>query len=166
MNPTTTIRTRTATRSSATAAAPSPGAGSAVLILRLARLSGHRLGQALAAVGMRGPEFAVLHHLEEAGPLSQQQIGRALRVHPSNLVALLDQLEDAGLILRERDPADRRRHVVELSRAGQRQLIRAQAAAAEAERELLAPLTPAERKRFRTQLERLTANACGGGFSC
>src|SRR6266576_501559 len=122
--------------------AEKPGAtGSAVLILRLARATGYRLAEALAALDMRNHEFTVLHHLQQAGPLSQQELGSALRINPSNLVGLLDALEGDGLIVRPRDPADRRRHVVELTGAGQRRLTHAKRAVEAAEQDLLAPLS-------------------------
>ena len=75
-----------------------------LLIVRLARMAGYRLGEALAAMEMRTHEFAVLNHLAESGPLSQQELGRALRINPSNLVGLLDLLEADGLLVRARDP--------------------------------------------------------------
>ena len=71
--------------------------GHAMLIFRLARVTGYRLTQALASIGMRTNEFAVLHHLHQAGPLSQQELGGALRINPSNLVGLLDTLEPFDL---------------------------------------------------------------------
>src|SRR6058998_2881808 len=119
-------------------------AGSTVLIFRLARMSGYRLGEALAALEMRTHEFAVLHHLQQAGPLSQQELGSALRINPSNLVGLLDALEGDGLVVRPRDPADRRRHLVELTAEGQRRLAEAKRVVAAAELDLLAPLTEVE----------------------
>ncbi len=135
--------------------------GSTVLIFRLARMSGYRLGEALAALEMRTHEFAVLHHLHQAGPLSQQELGSALRINPSNLVGMLDALESDGLIVRPRDPADRRRHLVELTPAGQRRLVQAKRAVEAAEQDLLAPLSGAEREQFRRILERLASHACG-----
>ena len=132
-----------------------------LLILRLARASGRRLAQALDGLGMRGHEFAVLHQLSESGPLSQQQLGEGLRIHPSNLVGLLDTLEADGLIARARDPADRRRHLVELTARGRDRLERAQQAALAAERDLLEPLSPAEREQLYVYLRRLAANSCG-----
>lgn len=137
-------------------------AGWGVLIFRLARLTGHRLSEALTALDMHTHEFAVLHHLEQAGPLSQQALGAALRINPSNLVGLLDALEADGLVLRPRDPTDRRRHLVELTAAGRQRLGRAKQAAVAAEQELLAPLTDREQKAFQDMLERLATHACGG----
>ncbi len=138
-------------------------AGCALLIFRLARMTGYRLGEALAALEMRTPEFAALQHLHQAGPLSQQELGSALRINPSNLVGLLDALEADGLVVRPRDPTDRRRHLVELTAAGQRRLARAKRAVAAAEQELLAPLTETERQQLHGVLERLATHACAGG---
>jgi len=141
----------------------SGGAGSTVLIFRLARVSGYRLGKALAALEMRTHEFAVLHHLHQAGPLSQHELGSELRINPSNLVGVLDALEADGLIVRPRDPADRRRHLVELTPVGQRRLVHAKHAVEAAEQDLLAPLSKSEREQFQRTLERLASHACGGG---
>src|SRR3954468_23027405 len=128
-----------------TAAKPNPQetgtAGWTLLAMRLARVAGYRVGHALEELGMRTHEFAVLHYLRDAGALSQQDLGRALRINPSNLVALLDALQADGLIVRARDPEDRRRHLVGLTQDGNRRLERARQAAEDAERELLAPLS-------------------------
>jgi DNA-binding MarR family transcriptional regulator len=137
--------------------------GSALLIFRLARATGYRLAEALAALDMRTHEFAVLHHLKAAGPLSQQELGSALRINPSNLVGLLDTLEGDGLIVRPRDPADRRRHVVELTAEGERRLAQAKHAVAAAERDLLAPLAEGERVQLNDFLERLAGHTCATG---
>src|SRR3954454_602779 len=119
-----------------------PATGTVLLLARLARTAGYRLGEALAAMEMRTHEFPVLNHLAEAGPVSQQELGVALRINPSNLVGLLDMLEADGLLLRVRDRTDRRRHLVELTHAGRRRLADAWQAAEAAEDDLLSPLTP------------------------
>ena len=144
-------------RKPAIASKPSCG----VLLFRLSRASGEGLGGALAAVDMRAPEFAILHHLYAEGPLSQQELGRALRIHASNLVALIDQLESDGLLIRRRDPDDRRRYLLELTDDGVRRLAAAERAASGAEADMLSPLTPAERERLRGYLARLAGHSCG-----
>jgi DNA-binding MarR family transcriptional regulator len=134
--------------------------GSALLIIRIARATGYRVAEALAGLDMRTHEFAVLHHLQQAGPLSQQELGSALRINPSNLVGLLDALEADGLIVRPRDPADRRRHIVGLTAEGEERLAEAKRAVSAAEEDLLAPLTEAEQARLKGTLERLASHAC------
>ena len=133
-----------------------------LLLMRLARASGRRIATALADLGMSGQELAALQLVaESAGGLSQQQLSEGLRIHPSNLVGLLDALEAEGLIARIRDPADRRRHIVGLTPAGFNRLKQAQEAARAAESELLEPLAPEERAQLQSYLRRLTAHSCG-----
>lgn len=145
---------------------PAATAGQAMLIFRLARVTGYRLTRALAALEMRTNEFAVLHHLHEAGPLSQQELGGALRINPSNLVGLLDALQADGLIVRPRDPSDRRRHLVGLTPAGQKRLVLAKRAVEQAERDLLSPLNAAEQQELHGFLERLAGHSCSPGSRC
>jgi DNA-binding MarR family transcriptional regulator len=143
------------------------GAGSALLILRLARASAWRLGRSLAESGLGWAEYAVLHHLDAQGAVAQRELAAALRIQPSNMVALLDELQHRGLLDRSPDPADRRRHRVELTPRGHAMLARATKAARAAEADLLAPLTAGERRRLHSYLVRVTAHTCDrGGFGC
>ncbi len=137
--------------------------GFGLLIFRLARASAWRLGRSLTGSGLRWPEFAVLHHLDAQGPIAQRDLALALRIQPSNLVALLDQLEERGLLARSPDSADRRRHRVELSADGRRAVKQARQATRRAESELLEPLSPQERREFQALLVRLTAHTCDRG---
>ncbi len=143
------------------------GAGAGLLILRLARASAWRLGRSLAESGLGWVEYAVLHHLDAQGPVAQREVAAALRIQPSNIVAVLDELQGRELLRRAPDPADRRRHRVELTPRGRAALARATRAARAAEADLLAPLTPRERREFHAYLVRLTSHTCdGGGFGC
>ena len=160
MNP-----TATRTRLEPDAGDATLDSGCGLLILRLARASAWRLGHGLADSGLRWAEFAVLHHLAAQGPVAQRELALALRIQPSNIVALLDQMEGRGFLTRAPDPTDRRRHRVELARNGRLTLERATKAAKAAEGDLLAPLSLAERRDFHALLVRLTAHTCDrGGF--
>ena len=157
-----------ATRSrAAEVAEATSGSGAGLLILRLARASAWRLGRSLTESGLRWSDYAVLHHLELQGPVAQRELAAALRIQPSNIVALLDELQRRGLLKRSSDPADRRRHRVELTPRGHAVLVRATKAARAAEADLLAPLSASERGEFHAYLVRLTAHTCdGSGFGC
>ena len=137
-----------------------------VLFFRLSRASTEGLGGALSAVGLRAPEFAILHQLYEAGPISQQALGRALRIHASNLVAMIDELEADGSVIRRRDPEDRRRYLLELTDDGLRRLAKAETVAKSAEAEMLSPLTAAEQERLRTYLTKMAGHSCAPGDAC
>lgn len=58
--------------------------------------------------------------LEHTGSATQQELLQQLRVYPSVLVGLLNDVDQAALVERVRDPAARRRHIVRLSQEGQR----------------------------------------------
>src|SRR4051794_2842732 len=86
------------------------------------------------------------------GAMTKGQLGNLMGIAPSVLVQLLNPLEDDGRISRDRDRADRRRHVVTLTPAGKKHLDRAARAQREAEDELLTNLTSNQREQLRQLL--------------
>ena len=115
------------------------------LIVHLARM-GRRAADASAEEGgLRHRQLITLTLLSSRGAMSQQALGEVLGLDPSNVVGLLNDLEGRGLTIRRRDPADRRRHIVELSPDGEAALAAAQVRLAGVEDELLHALTPQER---------------------
>jgi DNA-binding MarR family transcriptional regulator len=118
----------------------------------------HRLvADRLAEVNARGYHLRLLATLEESGPASQADLGRRTSIHFSDIVAALNELAEQGLIERAPDPVDRRRNVVTITTAGRRHLRRLEKQVARIQDELLAPLSPAERKQFTDFLQRLLA---------
>jgi DNA-binding MarR family transcriptional regulator len=111
----------------------------------LARVGRRAAETSMAPGGLRPRHLIALRLLSEAGPSSQQGMANALSLDPSNVVGLLNELEERGLIVRRRDPIDRRRHIVELSTRGADELALAYARLACVEDELLSVLSPAER---------------------
>ena len=63
-------------------------------------------------------DYSVLAILAEGDRETQSTIAATMSLDPSRLVALLDSLEERALIVRQRDPHDRRRHVVSITAAG------------------------------------------------
>lgn len=104
--------------------------------LRMAELS----TKALASYGINGRELAVLAVLAGHEPSSQLQVAQRLSVDRTTMVALLDTLEDKGLVSRHPHADDRRRNVVELTEKGQDILASATVASDAAERAFLSPL--------------------------
>ncbi|UJA18975.1 MarR family transcriptional regulator [Thermoleophilia bacterium SCSIO 60948] len=131
-----------------------------LLMTRLARASSRYLAASLEPTGIKAPEFAVLSYLSAVGPLPQGALGSGLRIDPSNLVALIDRLEAAGLVVRGRDPEDRRRHRLALTEAGAEKLGEAERAVADAEQALLEPLSRAEQVQLIGLLDRLAQHSC------
>jgi DNA-binding MarR family transcriptional regulator len=129
-------------------------------LLGQAALAGdRRVGEALAAEGVRKYHFRVLVALSEHGSLSQADLGRQLHIDRSDMVAVVGELERTGYLGRTRDPEDRRRNVVALTSAGEAALERMQAAVERAQADLLAPLSAAERRELARLLERLLSGA-------
>ncbi|GAA3907207.1 MarR family winged helix-turn-helix transcriptional regulator [Streptomyces gulbargensis] len=117
-------------------------------------LTAARIRSALAVAGLHPRNAMTLMRLAP-GAMSQRELAAALEVDPSQLVAILNDLEGAGLCERRRDPADRRRHIVEITDAGAAALDQVDAAVSEAERELFADLTHEERDVLRRLLDRV-----------
>jgi DNA-binding MarR family transcriptional regulator len=109
--------------------------------------------EALAPHGINGRELAVLLVLAGREPQSQQQAAGRLGIDRTTMVALLDTLEEKGLVSRHQHQTDRRRNVVELTEAGQSTLSQATKASDKAEQELLAPLSPKAAEHLRTALQ-------------
>jgi DNA-binding MarR family transcriptional regulator len=85
-------------------------------------------------------------------------LGKVMGVDPSVLVTLLNPLEADGYISRQRDPADRRRHVVALSPTGTEHLAAAARAQRAAEDELFSGLDQEQREQLRQLLLTLQAS--------
>lgn len=123
----------------------------------VARIGRKFLGDVIDAHDLRLPHFALLTALAEFGPLAQHDLADRLALNRSHLVGYLDDVERRDLVARERDPEDRRRQRVALTPSGkslQRKLMRE---AEQAEKEFLAPLSPAERTTFMALLTRILA---------
>src|ERR1700684_1439758 len=86
------------------------------LLSRLSRVVYRRTCEEL--LGMRLKDYIALANLGERTSISQQEMGSVLCLDANNLVILLNELEAAGLVLRRRDPSDRRRHLVDITPEG------------------------------------------------
>src|SRR3954452_13920002 len=89
-----------------------------LLLIKLGRITMHRFGEALEPFGIRPRHVAALIELRDRGELTQQSLCSQLHLDPTNLVAILNDLEARGYATRRRDPGDRRRHLVEISKQG------------------------------------------------
>lgn len=112
-----------------------------------------------AAFEIAGREYAVLLLLEAHPRLWQSQIAAALDLDRTTVTYLVDALETRDWVARQRDPADRRAHVVGLTEAGEQALTKIKPAVSRAKQELLSPLTEAEQNQLRDLLMRLITEA-------
>ncbi|MFD9320958.1 MarR family winged helix-turn-helix transcriptional regulator [Streptomyces sp. NPDC060053] len=114
------------------------------------------VAEALSVEGIKMWHHVVLSAVRDLGPVAQADLGRSVGLDPKDLVGILNDLQSAGLAVREPDPHDRRKNAVSLTGEGQRLLRRCEKAAREANEVLLAPLSAAERDHFMSMLIRIS----------
>lgn len=114
-----------------------------------------RSEQALAPLGVEPRHFGVLAVLDELGPSPQQRLARELGVSGPAIVAVVDSLEQAGLVERQRNPDDRREYALRVTAKGDRRYRQARAAADAIQDELATQLGDAEDRELRALLRKL-----------
>ncbi|MFI6354458.1 MarR family winged helix-turn-helix transcriptional regulator [Streptomyces sp. NPDC050743] len=114
------------------------------------------VADALAAEGQKMWHHVVLSAVRDLQPVAQADLGRSVGLDPKDLVGVLNDLQAAGHVVRAPDPRDRRKNAVSLTDDGARLLVRCEKAAREANDELLAPLSAAERDQFTGLLIRIS----------
>jgi MarR family transcriptional regulator, lower aerobic nicotinate degradation pathway regulator len=125
------------------------------LLKRLGFAAKERAMEAYEQTGLHPYHHAVLIVLAEGSRETQGAIADALGYDRGQLVGLLDELEEQGLVDRRRDPNDRRRHIVCVTREGRRTLRRLRALSRRTEDDFLAPLGAEERENLHALLLRL-----------
>jgi DNA-binding MarR family transcriptional regulator len=131
------------------------------LLGHLARRLRTAMESELDGFGLRARHLLALTVLRELGQTSQANLSEALRLDRTNLVGLLNELEDAGLIERRRSPEDRRRHTVALTPTGTARLEEMERAVAAVEEKILSPLDFDQRVTLHALLQQAAANAPG-----
>jgi DNA-binding MarR family transcriptional regulator len=127
------------------------------LLSKLGLATSRRFADAMEPLGLDPRQFAVITVLGAHDGAAQQDLADRLRIHPSSMVAVIDDCEAAGLLERRRDPADRRRYAIHLSAKGRSLRARAQHVAAALSDEMFAELDEPERKTLHDLLLRLAS---------
>jgi DNA-binding MarR family transcriptional regulator len=102
----------------------------------------------LARHGISMWGYIVLNALEDGPARTQAALAQAIGADKTRIIATLDGLQQAGLITREPDPADRRIRLLAISAAGREVRADAQSAIQANEDRVLARLEPADRRSF------------------
>src|SRR3954453_1982136 len=124
-----------------------------LLMIKLGRITMHRFAEALEPFGIKPRHVAALIELRDRGALTQQSLCGALHLDPTNLVAILNELEERGYATRRRDPADRRRHIVQVSAKGLKVIDKVSEVMSSVDDDLMAGFDAGERE----QVARLLA---------
>jgi DNA-binding MarR family transcriptional regulator len=128
------------------------------LISQLGFFSSRGFMEALEPVGIGPKEFLLMRFVDSSQGQSQQALAERLGVPPSRMVALVDHLEDAGLVERRPDPEDRRVRGLHLTRKGRGALERAAQIAIDYETRLCAGINREEREQLIDLLQKLQAS--------
>ena len=134
---------------------------------------GYRLAQAtilttdafIRVVGkpfdLRPVEFTILQLIDENPAATATRIAKALAITPPGVTIWLDQLEERGLVLRERSGTDRRAQHLKSTKKGKELVGSAIERLLDAESELLAPLSLGERHLLLELLQKVARSRTG-----
>jgi DNA-binding MarR family transcriptional regulator len=130
----------------------------AFLLKRLGFALKERSLEVFAEAGLSPYHHAVLSVLDEEPRETQAMIADALGYDRSHIVRLLDELEERELVVRKRDPEDRRRHVVKLTPDGRTMLRRLRAIVQRLEDDFFSPLDAEQRDTLHALLATLASH--------
>lgn len=127
----------------------------AFLLSQVGIHASRQFAERIAEVDLNPPLFRVLNLVDAAEGQSQQAIGQAIEVPASRMVALVDELEQRGLVERRPDPDDRRVRALYLTAQGRKSLNRGRKIAKKHEEDLTRGLGAADRKRLLDLLQKM-----------
>jgi DNA-binding MarR family transcriptional regulator len=127
----------------------------AFLLAQVGAHAASQFAERLGVLELTPPDAGILRLLRIAAGLSQQELAAKLQLHPSRMVAIVDNLEKRGLVERRANPDDRRLYSLYLTQAGGEALERIGRVAREHQNALLSSLSKEERDTLATLLLRI-----------
>jgi DNA-binding MarR family transcriptional regulator len=134
---------------------PSHDGGVAFLLAQLGAHAAAAFAERIRPLQLTPPQAGVLRRLAQFPGQSQRELADALGIHAPRLVALIDELEDRGLVGRDRDPRDRRNYAISLTDEGRQVFTELGHVASQHEHAITAALDDNERAQLLTLLRRL-----------
>jgi DNA-binding MarR family transcriptional regulator len=117
----------------------------AFLLAQLGAHAASQFAERLRVLHLAPADAGILRLLRVASGLSQQELAGRLKIHPSRLVAILDNLEKLGFLERRPNPDDRRLYSLYLTKGGEEVLGSIGKVAREHQEALLTALSDEER---------------------
>jgi DNA-binding MarR family transcriptional regulator len=127
----------------------------AFLLTQVGAHAATQFAQRLATLQLSPPDAGILRLLRRSAGISQQELSAKLQIHPSRLVAILDNLEQRKLVERKPNPQDRRLYSLHLTKDGGEILERIGKVAREHQDALLSTLTSDDRAKLAELLHRI-----------
>ena len=134
---------------------PSRDGGVAFLLAQLGAHAAALFAERIRPLQLTPPQAGVLRLLAQSPGQSQRELADALGMHAPRLVTLIDELEDRGLVARDRDPGDRRNYAISLTDEGRRLLAELGRVAGHHEHAITASLDKDERAQLLALLRRI-----------
>jgi MarR family transcriptional regulator for hemolysin len=123
-----------------------------------ARVVGRAFDDRLAAAGGSRPVWLVLLSLKQGRTRNQRELAAAIGIQGATLTHHLNAMEGDGLVVRRRDPTNRRVHLLEMTEAGEAAFLRMAVAAGEHDARLRAGFDAEELNRLRELFARMRDN--------
>ncbi|HLJ89289.1 MAG TPA: MarR family transcriptional regulator [Candidatus Angelobacter sp.] len=127
----------------------------AFLLAQLGAHAASQFAEKLRVLDLTPPDAGILRLLRVASGLSQQELASRLKIHPSRLVAILDNLEKLGFSERRPNPDDRRLYSLHLTKGGEEILGKIGKVARDHQDALLGALSDEERATLGSLLLRI-----------
>lgn len=130
-------------------------------LAQTAKIVRRALDDAMVAKGGSLPVWSVLISVKSRQFGHQRQLAESVGIQGATLTHHLNAMEADGLLTRRRDPANRRKHLVELTPSGETLFLRLRDTAIAFDRQLRAGLRQEELEAARLVFARLRANVGG-----
>ena len=134
---------------------PGPAPRTGFLLSQLGTYSTARFAELVRPLGLTPAAAGVLRLIARSPGLSQRELADRLGAVPSRVVVLIDTLERAGLVVRERRPDDRRNYRLQPTDAGRATMRDLRSAAERQTADIVGPLDESERAQLATLLAKL-----------
>ena len=130
-------------------------AGPAFLLAQVGAHAASKFGERIAAIGLAPSDAGIFRLLAVTQGISQQDLSTKLGIHPSRLVAILDELESRGLLERKPNAEDRRQYALHLTTRGRETFTKIAQIAQQHQEELCSSLTRDEREKLADLLQKI-----------
>lgn len=107
-------------------------------------------------LGLTPTQFSALAKLAEAGPCSQNHLGRLIAIDVATIKGVIDRLKKRGLVAADIDPDDRRRTLLTLTADAAEMIATLHEAGQRITEKTLQPLSGMERRQLLALLEKMS----------
>jgi DNA-binding MarR family transcriptional regulator len=127
----------------------------AFLLAQIGAHAAKQFAERLSPLKLTPPHAGILRLLAQSSGVSQRELAGNLGMHASRLVAVVDEMESLGLVVREGNTGDRRTYSLQITPRGREVLKEIAKIAQQHNESLSAALTPDEREVLATLLQRI-----------